>query len=110
MYKELKSIEVVRLSLLEKLDVDEKSDAITAVEEHFLCLMQFQEEFFNKIWEYIRKSLQIAQHEPHFLVKVLRIIESDRKNNEYIKKKFIHLVCLFFCFVLRLANRNKNRV
>ncbi len=85
---------MVRLSLLEKLDIEEKGSALTAVEEHFLCLMQFQEEFFNKIWEYVRKSLQIAQHEPQFLVKVLRIIESDRKNNEYIKKKFTHLVSI----------------
>ena len=83
---------MVRLSLLEKLDIEEKNDAIAAVEEHFLCLMEFQAEFFNKIWEYVRKSLQVAQHEPHFLVKILRIIESDRKNNEYIKKKFTHLV------------------
>jgi len=61
--------------------------------------MEFQEEFFNKIWEYIGKYIQIGQHEPHFLVKLLRVIESDRKNNEYIKKRFTHLVYFFIKLV-----------
>ena len=85
---------MIRLSLLEKLDIEEKSDAIKSVEEHFMCLMEFEEEFFGKIWEYLKKYIQIAQHEPHFLVKIFKVIESDRKNNEYIKKRFTHLV---FC-------------
>lgn len=77
---------------MEKLDIEEKADAIKAVEDHFVCLMEFQEEFFGKVWEYMRKYIQIGQHEPHFLVKLLRVVESDRRNNEFIKKRFTHLV------------------
>jgi len=101
---------MVRLSLLEKLDIEDKNEAITAVEEHFLCLMQFEEEFFTKIWEFIRKTLQMAKHEPHFLVKIMRIIESDRKNNEYIKKKFSHLVYFSIYYPIKKASRIKIKI
>jgi hypothetical protein len=84
----LKGHSYVRLSLLEKLEQEERVDAVIQVEQHFNCVMKFEEEFFEIIWGYIRKAMKFAIGEPSFLVKILRIIENDHKHAENVSRRF----------------------
>ena len=65
----------------------DNKEAIRTVEERFSSVALFEVDFFQSIWNYFQKTLQIARNQPEFLVILLRIIENDEQHNNTMKNR-----------------------
>ncbi len=89
-FKQIRYFSFLRIELLEKVKMVARSDKLNNLADHLLCVQQFEEEFFERFFNYLQipRSIELAEKKPEFLVKIAKIIEEDPEYLDSIKSVF----------------------
>ena len=89
-FKQIRYFSFLRIELLDKVKMVARSDKLNNLADHLLCVQQFEEEFFERFFNYLQipRSIELGEKKPEFLVKIAKIIEEDPEYLDSIKSVF----------------------
>lgn len=87
-FKQIRYLAYLRIALLEMVKTQARDDKLNNLADHMMCVIKFEDEFFEKFWGYFANLIPLATERPEFVVKLLRLIEEDKDYLNHIRSIF----------------------